>query len=134
MGAVVSEDQRKSIAEYVEGAREEGADVFQVINILIKRLRLHQGYKCLQKYFVDCENEFLLLLTKSNPSSLKVFHKIALAGIELWSTGVGRTCTANSATYIALVLGRFLNLDGTQNFHFLYRSVALKPVVSTHQP
>lgn len=68
MGAVVSEDQRKSIAEYVEGAREEGADVFQVINILIKRLRLHQGYKCLQKYFVDYVNEFLLFLTKSNPS------------------------------------------------------------------
>jgi acyl-CoA reductase-like NAD-dependent aldehyde dehydrogenase len=31
MGAVVSEDQRKSIVEYVEGAREEGADVFQVL-------------------------------------------------------------------------------------------------------
>jgi len=30
MGAVISEEQRKSIAEYVESAREEGADVFQV--------------------------------------------------------------------------------------------------------
>ena len=30
MAAIVDESQRKSIAEYVEGAREEGADVFQV--------------------------------------------------------------------------------------------------------
>ena len=31
IGAVVSEDQRKAIVEYVESAKEEGADVFQVI-------------------------------------------------------------------------------------------------------
>jgi acyl-CoA reductase-like NAD-dependent aldehyde dehydrogenase len=30
MGAVISEEQRKSIADYVDSAREEGADVFQV--------------------------------------------------------------------------------------------------------
>ncbi len=30
MGAIVSEDQLKSIAEFVEEAKEEGADVFQI--------------------------------------------------------------------------------------------------------
>merc|ERR1719391_552629 len=30
MAAIVDESQRKSVAEYVEGAREEGADIFQV--------------------------------------------------------------------------------------------------------
>ena len=32
MAAVISEEQRKSIEEYVESAREEGADIFQVIS------------------------------------------------------------------------------------------------------
>ncbi len=30
MGPVVSEDQKQTITEYVEGAREEGAEIFQV--------------------------------------------------------------------------------------------------------
>ena len=30
MGAIVDESQRKSVAEFVEEARDEGADVFQI--------------------------------------------------------------------------------------------------------